>query len=294
MVEDTAEDMDENGVFGLIFGGPEAAESFREACREYGLPRRDWADYAPVRTDVPSVIVNGAWDPITPPPLAEYVAEGFTNGRYVEFPHAGHGPTRSMDCGGDFLNAFFDDPEGDLDTSCAEKGGEQAVYLTRLFETHAAPMALIKMADGPMAMALPALWGGLSALVLLLAALVYPGGWLARTIDGRLTEATGGARFAGWLTGLAGSAFIGGMGFAAYQTTEYTEALVLLGLVPWAGLLAWTAPVAGVLGLLVLFLTIRARAAHTLPIATLIGLLLTGAAGIALAAFAFVWDLWPI
>ncbi|MFW5661430.1 MAG: alpha/beta fold hydrolase, partial [Oceanicaulis sp.] len=101
-------DLAENPSFrGLMYTVEGTAYAAR-VCEEEGLAPRDRSDYRFVETAVPTLVINGGWDPVTPPALARYIAPGFSNGRYIEAPFAGHGPTRSMsECAGPVLNAFF-------------------------------------------------------------------------------------------------------------------------------------------------------------------------------------------
>jgi hypothetical protein len=36
-----------------------------------------------IETDIPTLITNGDWDPVTSPPLAERIAPGFGNSRLI-------------------------------------------------------------------------------------------------------------------------------------------------------------------------------------------------------------------
>jgi hypothetical protein len=36
-----------------------------------------------IETDIPTLITNGDWDPVTPPPLAESIAPGFGNSSLI-------------------------------------------------------------------------------------------------------------------------------------------------------------------------------------------------------------------
>ena len=81
-----------------------------------------------MQTDLPSLIIEGDMDPITPPPNAKAILPGFENGTYVEFPFAGHGPSRSVECAGDMLNLFYDDPVGEPDLGCVEEMEEPEIF----------------------------------------------------------------------------------------------------------------------------------------------------------------------
>ncbi|TGY93174.1 alpha/beta fold hydrolase [Marinicauda pacifica] len=292
-------DLEENPHFaGLIFT-PEGAAYQAQVCVDEGLGPRNRDAYELVETDIPALIVNGAWDPVTPPPLAERVARGFSNGRYIAVPFAGHGPTRSMsECAGEVLTDFFDNPDAAaLDAACLEEGVEAPVYLD-LFETSAVRRAGIMATDDPQSLAGPGAWAGVSVLALLIAVFAFPLGWIARAIDRRpaseLRAETGGAR---WLAVLAAAS---GLGFAAlvalggYQASEVSLFALLAGFAAPAGAGAWLVLIAGVLGLLAIVQVWRARASHHgMRVGTLAGITLTGLAAMSLTAFAIVWDLAP-
>ena len=104
----SAADRKEFPILGSAFGSAESDIKVAQRCRDMGLSPRDSGEYAPISTDIPALIVAGDMDPITPPPLAKAILPGFSNATYVEFPYAGHGPLRSVECGGDLLNKFYD------------------------------------------------------------------------------------------------------------------------------------------------------------------------------------------
>ena len=118
----------------MIFGDPALVQEQAEICATHGAAARPASDYFAVETDIRTLIVEGDMDPITPPPLAEAILPGFSNGTYVEFPFAGHGPTRSVECAGEFLTKFFDDPNGELDQSCVDTM-EAPDFVGPLFKT---------------------------------------------------------------------------------------------------------------------------------------------------------------
>lgn len=293
-------DLEENPRFqGLIFT-PEGAAYQAQVCVEEGLGPRNREAYELVQTDIPALIVNGGWDPVTPPPLARAIAPGYSNGRYIEVPYAGHGPTRSMsECAGGVLTAFFDNPDpAALDASCLEEGVERPEYLD-LFETNAIRRAGIMAGDDPKTLAGPGAWAGASLLALVIAFFAYPMGWLARAIDRRpaseLAADTGGARWLAWFAGLSGLGFAGLMGLAGQQASEVSMFALLAGLAPSAGLASWLSVIAGLFGLGAIVQVWRARADQKgMRIGTLAGVTLTGFAAISLAVFAFVWDLAPV
>lgn len=290
MVAGLATEQTEQPVLAAVFANPAVYADAVEQCAQAGMPRRDPAAYAPVQSDIPIVIANGAWDPVTPPPLAEYIMPGLRNGRLVEFPHAGHGPTRSLECGGAFLNAFYDDPAAPLDVDCVNEGEKAAVFVAPYFASTAVPRAA-GLVDIDKKKLLPhAIWIGVSAFVVVLGFLVGASGWIARAINGSTRGSALGAR---WLSGLAAFAAVGhlaGLGIAAAMTYEITPVMLLFGLLGWARWFAWLAPLAGVLGMLAVPVALTSRG---VPRASRIGFTLVALAAISVAAFAWWWDLWP-
>jgi len=94
------------GIFGICEEWPvvEAHASFKE----------------PLVSDIPTLIVTGEYDGITPPEYARRVAEGLTNGHLVEVPGAGHDGEMVSGCVQGIVTAFVEDPSAELDISCVE------------------------------------------------------------------------------------------------------------------------------------------------------------------------------
>jgi hypothetical protein len=231
-------------------------------------------------------------DPITPPPLAKLILPGFHNGTYVEFAYAGHGPTRSVECAGEFLTKFYDDPDGELDMSCPQSM-EAPEFTAPLFETSAIAKLGALAAEDKKLVAVPALWLALPALVFAFGAIIYTLAAPARLVNRSITISTGGARVLAWATSLTGTAAIGGLGYGIASTAQANGLLLLVGLPGWARWFAMAGLVAGPLGLMLLWMTVRARARAPLPVGVLLGLLLTGASGLALASWLAVWGFLP-
>ncbi|MCG8433357.1 MAG: alpha/beta fold hydrolase [Gammaproteobacteria bacterium] len=285
-------DIKEYPVLGSAIGSVDFYEKRARVCHDTGVPPRDPDEYAPVETDIPTLIIEGEMDPITPPPLAKAILPGFSNGTYVEFPYAGHGPSRSVKCAGDMLNKFYDDPWAEPDLSCVDEM-EAPDFYAPLFRTSIVSRMLVLASEDRKALALPAAWGGISALAVLVAFIVFPVGAIARHIDRRQAAVTFGARPAAWATAVLGVLAVGILGGAFAATHGASQNLMFFGLVPWARFGAYAGLLAGIAGLATLVLTVRARRVHVLPIATLSGFIITGAAAISLSVFLLAWDLGP-
>jgi len=74
----------------------------------------------PVRSNVPTLVLNGAIDSNTPLENAQLAAAHLTNSRIVAFASTGHFPVHQggNPCGASILVAFLVNPTGHLNTSC--------------------------------------------------------------------------------------------------------------------------------------------------------------------------------
>ncbi|MCA0457534.1 MAG: alpha/beta hydrolase [Chloroflexi bacterium] len=84
-----------------------------------------WNDTAPnpieneiVKSDVPTLVVSGDYDPITPPANGEETAANLSNAYFFEFPGTGHGVIPSNACATSIAQAFLKDPNTEPDSAC--------------------------------------------------------------------------------------------------------------------------------------------------------------------------------
>ena len=89
-----------------------------EICELWNLPPAPPLATTPVKSDIPTLILAGSYDPITPPEWGQAVAEDLDNGYYYEFPSAGHSVNTDNDCLQEILTAFLRDPTSAPDASC--------------------------------------------------------------------------------------------------------------------------------------------------------------------------------
>jgi pimeloyl-ACP methyl ester carboxylesterase len=71
-----------------------------------------------VQGDIPTLLIAGGLDPVTPVSYAESALAGLSNGTLVVFPFGGHSLTGSPGCGASLIAAYFSDPSAPLDMSC--------------------------------------------------------------------------------------------------------------------------------------------------------------------------------
>lgn len=73
------------------------------------LPADDRAK-EPLRTNIPVLLLSGAFDPATPPSSARWTAETLTRHYLFTFPDSGHGVFRTSACARAVIAAFLEDP----------------------------------------------------------------------------------------------------------------------------------------------------------------------------------------
>jgi pimeloyl-ACP methyl ester carboxylesterase len=87
-------------------------------CEMYGLDPADAVETDAVYSDVPTLVLAGDYDPITPPSDAQLAAETLSYSYYFEFPGHGHGITDSDECAQIVIAQFIADPTVEPDGSC--------------------------------------------------------------------------------------------------------------------------------------------------------------------------------
>jgi pimeloyl-ACP methyl ester carboxylesterase len=63
----------------------------REACALWPRAEVERNYTAPVRVDVPVLILTGEWDPVTPPANGDRIAKNLPNSVHIVVPHGAHG-----------------------------------------------------------------------------------------------------------------------------------------------------------------------------------------------------------
>jgi len=72
----------------------------------------------PVVSDIPTLVLAGGYDPITPPAWGRLAAETLSNSFFYEFPGVGHDVIHSHGCALEIGLQFLDDPTIKPDASC--------------------------------------------------------------------------------------------------------------------------------------------------------------------------------
>ncbi len=94
------------------------AESLANVCAGWGAGSAAPIENEPVVSDIPTLVMSGEYDPVTPPVWGELAAETLSNSYSFTFPATGHGSSVSGECPRSVALAFLDKPNVEPDASC--------------------------------------------------------------------------------------------------------------------------------------------------------------------------------
>jgi pimeloyl-ACP methyl ester carboxylesterase len=102
------------------FGGPYRLQQQRAACREWPRGSVSADHRRPTLSAVPTLLLSGELDPVTPPSGGEEVARGLANGRHVVIRNNGHPIGNAEHCIGQMIGEFLNrGSAAGVDVSCA-------------------------------------------------------------------------------------------------------------------------------------------------------------------------------
>jgi hypothetical protein len=131
----------------------------------------------PVQSDIPTLILSGYFDPITPPVYGEEVAKGLSNSFQYVFPAGAHGSVTSGDCQNQIFLDFINNPSTPPNAACIEEMGGPQFMTPRAIVSLPVMVKLLNLQDGT---GPQAIFYFLGLLFLASALLIYPIVWLVR------------------------------------------------------------------------------------------------------------------
>jgi pimeloyl-ACP methyl ester carboxylesterase len=252
------------GVVGrLAKSAAEEGRQLLEICRDWNVRLLDKSLLAPVKSDVPTLLLSGSFDPITPPAHAERVARDLGRAYTVTFARGTHGQAFTSPCANRLIAAFLDAPDRRPEAACANEDAPAFLTPDRLLSLPArAQGGGATLPDHLLALAGPAAFVGLALLLFFSAVPVYAVTEIWRVFRGRswtVPEGWAGRLVvaAPWIPVLAGLTLLGFLLAAAWTVSaavERNQFLLLVGALP-AGVksLTWgLLPYAFAMGLMTL------------------------------------------
>jgi pimeloyl-ACP methyl ester carboxylesterase len=107
-----------------------SVKSMFAACDAWHAPPAAARENEAVHSAIPTLVLAGEFDPITPPAWGRLVAESLDNGFFFEFPGLAHGIALSGDCPLGMATGFLNAPDQRPASGCVEEmgGPDWAVY----------------------------------------------------------------------------------------------------------------------------------------------------------------------
>ncbi|MBC8161942.1 MAG: alpha/beta fold hydrolase [Roseiflexaceae bacterium] len=120
--------------------------TYTPVCGAWNAGAAPAVENQPVTSDLPTLVMSGEYDPVTPPADAKKVADTLERSFYVNFTGYGHGVSIDGDCAVGITTSFFEDPSAQPDVSCVDElaGPEFAVP--------EGPIALVPFEDATIGM----------------------------------------------------------------------------------------------------------------------------------------------
>jgi pimeloyl-ACP methyl ester carboxylesterase len=92
-------------------------QSMHAACIIWDADQAGEIEAQPVESDIPTLLLSGEYDPVTPPAWGQMAARSLSHSYFYEFPGLSHGVTESA-CPLHIAQAFLDDPTTAPDAGC--------------------------------------------------------------------------------------------------------------------------------------------------------------------------------
>ena len=99
-------------------------------CSVWNKAKPNAIENEPIKSDIPTLVISGEYDPITPPAYGKETAATLSNSYFFEFPGMGHGVIPSSTCAFSIAQAFLKDPTTKPDSSCIADMKEPAFTIT--------------------------------------------------------------------------------------------------------------------------------------------------------------------
>lgn len=98
-------------------------------CAVWNVRAAPGRENEPVRSDIPTLLLSGEYDPITPPTWGQAAADYLSRGKHIVFPGIGHGAVDTHPCPTAIALAFLENPEQTLDLSCLSEMSGPEFYI---------------------------------------------------------------------------------------------------------------------------------------------------------------------
>ncbi len=178
------------------------AEGFINLCNSWNVQDLTTQVDQVITSEVPTLILNGQFDPITPAYFGELVAKTLKNSTVFTFPNTGHGSAFSSGCSIQIVSDFLSNPSSSPDGSCIQQLPPVKFHTSNDVMELPVVYRILNL-NGNVLTELSVY--GVSTLILVSALFIYPAAWLIRVIRRRpVEESSVTSRLATWFAALNG------------------------------------------------------------------------------------------
>lgn len=203
---------------------------FEQLCKLWNVQPLPNGVNEAVKSDVPTLLLSGQFDPITPPANAERVAATLSNHFAFTFPNTGHGALNSEKCAEKIAHEFLNDPSQKPDARCIESLKPPAFVTPSSVLPVTSLFRLISVSEQAR---VELIVFGIALLLLLSAWLVLPLSWLLRKLmkrDGAaLSPLTKVMPWLVLLNGVLLLVFMAAMATYAFNAAQQNDVMLLFG-----------------------------------------------------------------
>lgn len=150
-------------------------EEFLAACKMWDVDILDAGVDAPVQSDIPTLLLSGGFDPITPDVYAKETAASLSNGYSIFVKTGGHGQALDGDCQNRIILDFLNNPSTSPDTTCLQGLQKPAFYTPESVVDLPVLIDLLNLKPLPTAVFLLI---ALACLFMWTGALIFPTSWI--------------------------------------------------------------------------------------------------------------------
>ncbi|GAB3352121.1 alpha/beta fold hydrolase [Modestobacter lapidis] len=108
-------------VEGFFESAPTLGAGIFDVCATWDAGEPGEAENEPLVSEIPTLVLAGDLDPITPPRWGESISDDLPNSFFFSFPVTGHGSVAVHECAVQLTSAFLDDPGAAPDAACIEQ-----------------------------------------------------------------------------------------------------------------------------------------------------------------------------
>ena len=158
-------------------------EGLVKLCTDWKVPALPAQEDTAVVSDIPTLVFNGRFDPITPPAYGQEAAKTLSKSYLFIFPNTGHGALTTSACADGIFLEFLSNPDKQPDSSCIDAlPPVQFVTSGEVIDVAGAFPAMMALNDLLGKSKVPTDWVlfGLMLFGLLSAVVIFPLAWLVR------------------------------------------------------------------------------------------------------------------